>query len=158
MLGVAGEVGPPPPCGLLPRSARRALGGGRQRKRPACLRRRGILAPTSLRAVASLCSASPWGGAVRENAPPASGGGVYWPPPPCGLLPRFARRALEGGPSEKTPRLPQAAGLIFFLSRSSELGGRAKKYPALLCRAFSLGGRWGSNPRPLVPQTSALTS
>ena len=99
----------------------------------------------------------PLGGAFRENAPPASGGGVYWLPSPAGCcLISFGEP--WGGPSEKTPRRPEAAGLIFCLSRSSELGGRAKKYPALLCRAFSLGGRWGSNPRPLVPQTSALTS
>ena len=66
------------PCGLLPRSARRALGGGPSEKTPRLSQAAGYIGSHPLRAVASLCSASPWGGAFRENAPPASGGGVYF--------------------------------------------------------------------------------
>ena len=63
----------------------------------------------------------------------------------------------EGGASKKKaqPRL----GMFFVVIRSSKLDGcRQKNTRHLRAGLFSLGGRWGSNPRPLVPQTSALTS
>ena len=67
-------------------------------------------------------------------------------PPPCGLLPRFARRALEGGPSEKTPRLPQAAGYIFLSLPLKRAWREGKKIPGTFVPGVFSGWKMGFEP------------
>ena len=46
--------------------------------------------------------------------------------------------------------------LIFFMNFTVKGDGSKLKKPLIFMRGF-LGRRWGSNPRPSVPQTDTLT-